>query len=371
VIEILVIASRFGTIDRGMETFFPEFISRFDKSRFHFTVLSCPHDRPPMGETTYVKRRALRHERAAWLYRIPILRAVLKSLKLQSETAMESLTLMLSSLPYLLKSRFDIIMPAGSWTYLFASHFSGKGARIVSLGHAGPVGYQLSRSDIFIAITPADEIEAKRLRPSIRTMVIPSVIDTKRFIPKEDRRPKDAHPKKILCVAALADWKRQDLLLDAVEQLEEDAIVILHGRGPHKSRLAEHPLAKKGRVVFDESSLPDMAACYREADIFSLPSPGETFGLVFLEALASGLNVVAHDAPRQRYVIGESGFFCDVFDKKSYARALRAALHEDRRARNIEHARRFDFSVTIPRYEALFEELAAKGREDAEAGARA
>ncbi|MBI4385995.1 MAG: glycosyltransferase family 4 protein [Elusimicrobia bacterium] len=360
-IDILVIAPRYGTIDRGMESFFPQFMSRFDPSRFRFTVLSAPHGLPPSDRIRFVQRPTLRREIGVRLYRIKPLGRLLKLLKFKTETHLESFFLMLASAPYLLRHSFDIVMPSGGpWTYVFAARLCGARARIVSLGHAGPSRSELVRSDLFIAITPADEEEAKRIWHPIATQVIPSATDVSRFGaagPRPNRKP-----KVILCVAALEAFKRHDLLFDAAEvlgEMGEDVIVLCHGRGPHKARLMRHPLYLKGKVRIDESRLPDVARCYEEADVFSLASPEETFGLVFTEALACGLNVVAHDAPRQRFVVGESGFFCDVFNRQAYAEALRNALNTGRREQNVAQAKRFDFSAAIPRYEALFESLAA------------
>nr|WP_230208365.1 glycosyltransferase [Microlunatus sp. Gsoil 973] len=46
-----------------------------------------------------------------------------------------------------------------------------------------------------------------------------------------------------------------------------------------------------------------MAQAYREADVFVFPSTTETLGLVLLEALASGLPVVAFDSPASRELL--------------------------------------------------------------------
>lgn len=47
----------------------------------------------------------------------------------------------------------------------------------------------------------------------------------------------------------------------------------------------------------------DLAAAYREADVFVFPSTTDTLGLVILEALASGLPVVAADSPASRELL--------------------------------------------------------------------
>jgi len=79
------------------------------------------------------------------------------------------------------------------------------------------------------------------------------------------------------------------------------------GSGPHRGVLEQYLLAKAGRVELCQYTFADMPDVYRSADIFSIASPYETFGTVFLEAMAAGLLVVVHDSPRQRYVVGGGG----------------------------------------------------------------
>jgi glycosyltransferase involved in cell wall biosynthesis len=100
-----------------------------------------------------------------------------------------------------------------------------------------------------------------------------------------------------------------------------------------------------------------MPHLYQTADAFSLASPMETFGLVFLEALACGLPVVAHDGPRQRFVVGETGFFCDVHDSCSFAEALRQALQSPPDIRRRAHAETFQWDRILREYQKVFASL--------------
>ena len=50
-----------------------------------------------------------------------------------------------------------------------------------------------------------------------------------------------------------------------------------------------------------------LAATYASADVFVFPSRTDTFGIVMLEALASGLPVAAYPVPGPRDVIGDGG----------------------------------------------------------------
>ena len=82
-----------------------------------------------------------------------------------------------------------------------------------------------------------------------------------------------------------------------------------------------------------------LAAAYASADVFVFPSLTDTFGLVLLEALASGLPVAAFPAPGLLDVIGNSG--AGVLD----ANLKRAALAALAIPRELARARALNFSL--------------------------
>jgi len=85
-----------------------------------------------------------------------------------------------------------------------------------------------------------------------------------------------------------------------------------------------------GRLVNGE-----LSAHYASADIFLFPSLSETFGNVTLEAMASGLAIVAYRyaAAREHLLDGETAVLAEPGDERAFlAGALRLAA-------NLEHAR--------------------------------
>ncbi|HWI13791.1 MAG TPA: glycosyltransferase family 1 protein [Burkholderiales bacterium] len=99
----------------------------------------------------------------------------------------------------------------------------------------------------------------------------------------------------VLHVGRLAPEKNLELAARAYEAIRErhpGARMVWVGDGPARSRLQRaHPGHRYCGVVRGEA----LAAHYASADIFLFPSTTETFGNVTLEALASGLAVVAYD----------------------------------------------------------------------------
>ncbi len=103
--------------------------------------------------------------------------------------------------------------------------------------------------------------------------------------------------------------------------------LIMVGDGPERKELQNrHP-----RVIFAGTRTGDeLAAHFASADVFLFPSMTETFGNVTLEAMTSGLAVIAFDyAAAQQYVGHEvSGLLAPFGDAAAFTR-LAAALATD------------------------------------------
>jgi glycosyltransferase involved in cell wall biosynthesis len=100
----------------------------------------------------------------------------------------------------------------------------------------------------------------------------------------------------VLHVSRLAVEKDVDTLVAAFraahERLGEGAVFVVAGDGP---KAAEVRAALPFAVHRGFLARTDLADLYADADLFVFPSPTETCGLVVLEAMASGLPVVASD----------------------------------------------------------------------------
>ncbi|MCR9070923.1 MAG: glycosyltransferase family 1 protein [Alphaproteobacteria bacterium] len=120
---------------------------------------------------------------------------------------------------------------------------------------------------------------------------------------------------------------------------------VVVGDGPQRAELAR----RYPEVVFVGSkSGEDLAAHYASADVFVFPSRTDTFGLVLIEALASGVPVAAYPVPGPLDVIADSG--AGVLDE-DLGRAVAGALRIDR-----EVARTRGLSFTWRRAAEMFVE---------------
>ena len=125
--------------------------------------------------------------------------------------------------------------------------------------------------------------------------------------------------------------------LDAFLSLDLPGSKVVVGDGPARKKLqTRFPGAHFVGEMRDER----LAAAYASADVFVFPSLTDTFGLVLLEALASGLPVAANPVVGPLEVIGDSG--AGVLD----ANLGRAALAALSIPRELARARALTFSLS-------------------------
>lgn len=164
-----------------------------------------------------------------------------------------------------------------------------------------------------------------------RIRVVPEPIDLARWDavlgPAGSRTPV---PKGILCVAHLYPRKDVVTLVEAVSRLPGARLRVV-GDGPERRRIEARALrlglgsGGEGRVeLLGHVPLERLAAELRSAEVFCLPSLQEGFGIVFLEAMAAGLPIVAARAGAVPETVpdGECGILVPPGDSEALAAAL-------------------------------------------------
>jgi phosphatidylinositol alpha 1,6-mannosyltransferase len=118
----------------------------------------------------------------------------------------------------------------------------------------------------------------------------------------------------ILSVGRLSPEKRADVLIDAIAaQDADDTVLALAGSGPDEERLralaAGHGVSDRVRFLGFVPAA-DLPGLYRLADVFAIASEAELQSLATMEAMASGLPVVAVNAGALSELVhaGENGF---------------------------------------------------------------
>jgi hypothetical protein len=92
---------------------------------------------------------------------------------------------------------------------------------------------------------------------------------------------------------------------------------------------------------------PNMREVWRQTRIVVMPSVSETFGLVAVEAMASGIPVIAHPTPGLRESLGAGGLFADRADLDAWAALLDDLAAPDRFAAAATYARSRSHDLAI------------------------
>ena len=106
-----------------------------------------------------------------------------------------------------------------------------------------------------------------------------------------------------LCVSRFAHEKNFALVIrayEAMRRIRPDARLVLVGDGPLAEQLKQRNI---GYVIAGRKVNGELSRHYASADVFLFPSMSETWGNVTLEAMASGLGIVAYDYAAAREVL--------------------------------------------------------------------
>jgi phosphatidylinositol alpha-1,6-mannosyltransferase len=173
------------------------------------------------------------------------------------------------------------------------------------------------------------------------------------------------HRKKVLMsvsrLASTEPYKGNDRVIRALPSVltrYPDTLYLVVGEGDDRPRLealaAELGLTEKVRFVGLVSSeeLPDY---FRVADAFVMPSTGEGFGIVFLEAMASGIPVIGgnKDGSLDPLADGVLGFAVDPEKNEELVSAICSALRNARP--EASRSQRFNIQFFTEHLKALRE----------------
>lgn len=201
--------------------------------------------------------------------------------------------------------------------------------------------------------------------------LIPNGVDIDRFARIE--REGGRSPVRIGAIGALRPEKRFDRLIDLIATLRErgrDVSGMLVGDGPERAALETHAASKGvAEAVHFVGAQADTPAFLEQMDIYSVTSEAEQAPIGLVEAMASGLPVVATavgDVPEM--LSTANALFVRPSDDDSGLAAAAELLATDPRARlevgaaNKERAgERFSLTSMAERYDALLREMARGG----------
>lgn len=195
----------------------------------------------------------------------------------------------------------------------------------------------------------------------------------------ESAQEAETAPLNIATVARLIPRKGLEHLLNAMDKLEDLCIQLsIYGAGSHAEQLQDLvvELGLQNKVTFagfkNRGQLPDV---YKSADIFVLPSVSESCSMALLEAMASGLPVIATSVGGNVEIVanGVNGFLVPPADPAALAGAIRhMASDPTLRSEMGRQSRRlasqyYNADVVAERYKNVYKEIIgaqAVGRSD-------
>ncbi|QAX83404.1 glycoside hydrolase [Pseudomonas sp. DTU12.3] len=222
-----------------------------------------------------------------------------------------------------------------------------------------------NRSAMTLVPSPSQRLELER-RHFERLALLSRGVDSQLFHPSKrlnalrEQWGLGERDVAVIHVGRLAPEKNLGLLKRSFETLrstypQRNLKLIVVGDGPQRLALEK----ELSEAIFCGAQRGEaLAAHYASGDVFLFPSLTETFGNVVLEALASGLGVVAYDqaAAAQHIRHGYSGVLAMPGDEEAFCEAAVWLLEEDERLRCVrlnarQHASRQGWAAIIEQFE--------------------
>ncbi len=193
-------------------------------------------------------------------------------------------------------------------------------------------------------------------------VITPNGIDLERF-ERASALHVSSEPPSILFFSRLEKRKGVEVLIRAATSLQDLGVeLIVAGAGPQErsARALAQELGVKARFLgrVDESNVPGL---FRAATVYCAPGlGGESFGIVLLEAMASGVPIVCSDLPGYREVVSRAGALVPPGDHEALASVLREVLTDPERrtqmgAASASRAELYDWARLVRDVERLYE----------------
>jgi len=317
--KIAVICPGFGIIPRGIETVVKEIFFRIAKSKNYEIDIFCAGkipNKPKNINIINIKMPKLLPSFFPKLYS-----KITKKIKFPFNENFDYNFMIFSFflLKKIFKKKYDVIFNNGGY-------FSGLICKLYRLiyktpfihsGHAGinKLEFLLAKQnpDFYIASTNPAETWIKKFFPLLKTSTIPNGIDSNIFFPNNNFKQNKIFPKNLnhpiyLFVGALTKQKQPDKLLEIFLENNIGTLIII-GDGPLKNKILKLSNNKKNIIYKNFVEYNNLPLYFNKCDVFVLPSQNETFGIVYIMALACNKPIIAEDNIIQKSIIKNAGLY--------------------------------------------------------------
>ncbi len=357
-----------GRQQRGFETFTRECAAALSSDpRLELTVFAGGAEQPT---SDHVLWNLARDSRAARL---------VGQLMRREPYYAEQASFFLSLLPRLVRGRPDVLYFADLGLGNLCWHWrrlTGQRYRMLFY-NGGMTTMPFTRADVIQQLTPAglDEATVRGEDPT-RQIVLPHGLEIPAMLPArlplaERARLHLPVDRPIVLSVGLLDesTKHMAYLVNELAALPSPRpfLCMLGAANSETPALRAQALRLLGEGNFLMTTVPRerIGDYYLAADVFTMASLREGFGLAYVEALAHGLPVIAHDTPVTRYLMGALGQLADLTVagalSAQVARALQTGPDETlRAARHRSAYARFSWAMLRERYATMLLDVAAR-----------
>ena len=289
---------------------------------------------------------------------------------------LETRSFALALYPLLKKDGYDIVhyndLPMGSALFHLRHLLGGRFRLLYCNGAPSPPQHYHHRSDFAQVLTGPQYEEARAFGISEnRLFLIPYGVDSQKFSPmtrsqRLDTRRELGIPvraKVVLTTAALKrQHKRIDYLIKELTGLGRSFWLVAAGQPTEETESLKEEAERllPGRWRFVSWPHERVHLLYGAADIFALASLSEGFGLAIVEAMLTGLPVIAHDGPGFRWVAGQAPVhLVNMAQDGEFSRAAAAWFAGGNNPEVRQEAvRRFSWEALVPDYIRMYETVA-------------
>ncbi|PMC37358.1 glycosyltransferase [Bacillus sp. UMB0899] len=288
---------------------------------------------------------------------------------------------------FLNKNEYDVVhshpFPSQYWVSLAKTLTSNKKVKFVTTEHNTSNGRRGKKIFYFldkliysqykkiICISEGTKRELVKWVPDTfeKAYIIENGVNLNKFINSKPLNRTDLIPtyrdgdKLILMTARLTEQKDHQTVINAASELPNNIHFLFAGDGEKR---------KEYETIVEEKNLthrihflgmrPDVERIIKTVDLFVLSSHYEGFGLVAVEAMASGIPVIASNVSGLAEVVNEAGI---LFDKGNH-KALISAINElvidnnsyaEAKHKGIDRSKKYSLSVFVDNHINLYNNI--------------
>jgi glycosyltransferase involved in cell wall biosynthesis len=217
--------------------------------------------------------------------------------------------------------------------------------------------YNALHSDMTFSISKKVQETVKK-EYGINTQIMHVGVDTSIFYPMNLK--KENNKIKVVSCGTLSPMKQPLLFVEIAKNFPSVEFIWI-GRGELRDEILKISKNVNNFTLLDNMPHQELAKFFNQADIFLFPSIHEGFPKVIVEAMASGLPVIAFNTYNPEAIInGVTGFI--VSDEKEMIKKLKLLienkeLREKMGKEAVKRAKEFDWNIIVKQWEEILKEI--------------